>query len=184
MKRPLVFLDADVLFAGVAAPTEHGASHIVLRLGEITLIECVASTQVVTEVERNFKQKLPSKLPELRLIISRSLRVVPDPKPHGPPRIKGRLIPKTCRSWSRLSRMAVAICLRSISAITNPSHPRLWSNVRVISSQLFEPSWFNWRQRPKRCSVELAVIGLHREPAEPEPAPVAWSPHRGRGESS
>jgi predicted nucleic acid-binding protein len=82
MKRPRVFLDADVLFAGAAGPTEQGASHVVLRLGEITLIECLTSTQVVTEVERNFEKKLPSKLPELRLIISRSLRVVPDPKPH------------------------------------------------------------------------------------------------------
>lgn len=81
MKKPLVFLDADVLFAGAAAPTEHGASHVVLRLGEITLIELVTSTQAITEVERNFEKKLPSKLPELRLIISRSLRVVPDPEP-------------------------------------------------------------------------------------------------------
>ncbi len=94
MKRPLVFLDADVLFAGVAAPTEQGASHVVLRLGEITLIECVTSTQVVTEVERNFEKKLPSKLPELRLIISRSLQVVPDPEPHELPPYKGQADPK------------------------------------------------------------------------------------------
>ncbi len=52
MKKPLVFLDADVIFAGAAAPTKHGASHVVLRLGEITLIECVTSTQVVTEEDR------------------------------------------------------------------------------------------------------------------------------------
>ena len=79
MNKPRVFLDADVIFAGAAAPTEHGASHVVLQVGEITLIECLTSTQVVTEVERNLGEKLPSKLPELRLIISRSLRVVPDP---------------------------------------------------------------------------------------------------------
>lgn len=94
MKRPRVFLDADVLFAGVAAPTEQGASHVVLRLGEITLIECVTSTQVVTEVKRNFEKKLPGKLPELRLIISRSLRVVPDPEPHELPPYKGQADPK------------------------------------------------------------------------------------------
>ena len=52
MKKPLVFLDADVIFAGAAAPTKHGASHVVLRLGEVTLIECVTSTQVVTEEDR------------------------------------------------------------------------------------------------------------------------------------
>ena len=80
MKQPLVFLDADVIFAGAAAPTEHGASHIVLALGEMTLIECLTSAQVVTEVERNFGAKLPRKLPELRLLLSRSLKVVPDPE--------------------------------------------------------------------------------------------------------
>lgn len=46
------------------------------------MIECLTSTQVITEVERNFEKKLPKKLPELRLIISRCLRVLPDPKPH------------------------------------------------------------------------------------------------------
>jgi len=79
--KPVVFLDADVIFAGAAAPTEHGASHVILRLGEITLIECVTSTQAVTEVERNLEEKLPTKLPELRLIVSRSLHIVPDPEP-------------------------------------------------------------------------------------------------------
>jgi predicted nucleic acid-binding protein len=94
MNKPLVFLDADVIFAGAAAPTEHGASHVVLRLGEITLLECVTSTQVITEVERNFEKKLPSKLPELRLIISRSLRVVPDPEPEELMLYQGQADPK------------------------------------------------------------------------------------------
>lgn len=94
MNKPVVFLDADVIFAGAAAPTEHGASHVVLRLGEITLIECVTSTQVVTEVERNLGEKLPSKLPELRLILSRSLHVVPDPEPEDLLPYKGQADPK------------------------------------------------------------------------------------------
>lgn len=94
MKKPTVFLDADVIFAGAAAPTEHGASHVVLRLGEITLIECVTSTQAITEVERNLADKLPNKLPELRLIISRSLRVVPDPAPDDLAAYEGQADPK------------------------------------------------------------------------------------------
>lgn len=94
MNKPLVFLDADVIFAGAAAPTEHGASHVVLRLGEITLIECVTSTQVVTEVERNLVDKLPNKLPELRLILSRCLRVVSDPAPAALIPYKGQADPK------------------------------------------------------------------------------------------
>ena len=37
--KPRVFVDADVLFAGSASPSEHSASLVVLRLAEITLIE-------------------------------------------------------------------------------------------------------------------------------------------------
>ena len=49
--KPKVFVDADVIFAGAAAPTEHGASHVVLRMGEITLIDCISSEQAVKEPE-------------------------------------------------------------------------------------------------------------------------------------
>ncbi len=41
--KPRVFVDADVLFAGSASPSEHSASLVVLRLAEITLIEALAS---------------------------------------------------------------------------------------------------------------------------------------------
>ncbi len=79
--KPLVFLDADVIFAGSAAPSEHGASHVVLRMGEITLLKLITSQQAVSEVERNLRAKLPDKLPEFRLLVSRCLQVVPDPEP-------------------------------------------------------------------------------------------------------
>jgi predicted nucleic acid-binding protein len=94
VKKPVVFLDADVIFAGAAAPTEHGASHVVLRMAEITLIECVTSQQAVTEVVRNFEQKLPEKLPELQLILRRCLRVVPDPAPETLAAHEGQADPK------------------------------------------------------------------------------------------
>ncbi len=76
-----VFVDADVIFAGSAAPSEHSASLTVLRMGEITLLDCVTSPQAITEAERNLSDKLPTKLPEFRLIVSRCLRLVPDPEP-------------------------------------------------------------------------------------------------------
>lgn len=79
--KPRVFVDADVLFAGAAGPSAHGASLVVLRLAEITLIDAVASQQVVVEAERNLTLKLAKTLPTFRLIIDRSLRVVPDPQP-------------------------------------------------------------------------------------------------------
>jgi predicted nucleic acid-binding protein len=78
-RKLTVFLDADVIFAGSASPSEHGASHVVLLMGEITLLDCITSQQAVTEVERNLGAKLPAKLPEFRLLVSRCLRVVRDP---------------------------------------------------------------------------------------------------------
>lgn len=79
--KPKVFIDADVLFAGSAAPSEHGASLVVLRMAEITLIEAIASQQVILEAEHNLAEKLPQTLPAFRLIVSRSLQVVPNPNP-------------------------------------------------------------------------------------------------------
>ena len=76
-----VFIDSDVLFAGAASPSEHGASLVILKMAEITLVDAVASEQVIVECERNLGQKLAHKLPELRLLVSRCLRVVPDPQP-------------------------------------------------------------------------------------------------------
>jgi hypothetical protein len=92
--RPRVFVDADVLFAGAAAPSEHGASLLVLRLAELTLIEAVASRQVVVEAERNLAAKLPETLPAFRLIVDRCLHVVPDPGPADLADHTGRADPK------------------------------------------------------------------------------------------
>lgn len=79
--KPRLFIDADVIFAGAAAPSEQGASYVILRMAELTLLDCVTSQQAITEVEQNLIEKLPSKLPEFRLLVSRCLRVVSDPAP-------------------------------------------------------------------------------------------------------
>lgn len=79
--KPRVFVDADVLFAGAAGPSEHGASLLVLRMAEITLIEAMTSHQAMTEAERNLEEKLPQALPAFQLIVNRCLRVVPNPAP-------------------------------------------------------------------------------------------------------
>jgi predicted nucleic acid-binding protein len=79
--KPRVFIDADVLFAGAASPNEHSASNLILRMSELTLIEAVASTQVITEVERNLSEKLPKALPAFHLLVSRCLRIIEDPEP-------------------------------------------------------------------------------------------------------
>jgi hypothetical protein len=77
--KPRVFFDADVLFAGSAAPSEYGASLVLLRMAEITLIDAFTCQQVVDEVERNLAAKLEDALAPFRLILSRCLQVVPNP---------------------------------------------------------------------------------------------------------
>src|SRR5262249_43186855 len=79
--KPRVFVDADVLFAGAASPSEHGASLVVLRMAEITLIDAVVSEQVIVEAERNLAAYLPSAMPVFRELVSRCLRIVSDPTP-------------------------------------------------------------------------------------------------------
>ena len=79
--RPRVFIDADVLFSGAASPSLHSASLVVLRMAEMTLIEAVASQQVITEAERNLELEIPAALPAFRLLVARCLRIVPDPEP-------------------------------------------------------------------------------------------------------
>jgi hypothetical protein len=78
--KPRVFVDADVLFAGAVGPSQQGASLVILRMAEITLIEVITSEQAVTEAERNLAHKLPGALPAFCLLVSRCLKVVPDPQ--------------------------------------------------------------------------------------------------------
>jgi predicted nucleic acid-binding protein len=77
--KPKVFIDSDVLFAGSAAPSQHGASLVILRMAEITLLQAFASQQVVREVERNLISKIPKAIPAFHMIVSRCLQIVPDP---------------------------------------------------------------------------------------------------------
>ena len=92
--KPRVFVDADVLFAGAASPSDHGASLVVLRMAEITLIEAIVSQQVITEAERNLAGYLPKVLPGFQSIVSRCLQVVPDPSPTELDLIRGLTDPK------------------------------------------------------------------------------------------
>ena len=92
--RPRVLVDADVLFAGAASPSKRGASLTILRLAEITLLDAITSRQVITEAERNLAAKLPATLPAFRLLVSRCLRVVDDPRPGDLVVHAGRADPK------------------------------------------------------------------------------------------
>lgn len=74
-----IFCDADVLIAGAASTT--GASHILLQLSDLTLVDCLTSAQAVEEAERNILAKMPTALPAFRLILKAALEVVPSPPP-------------------------------------------------------------------------------------------------------
>jgi len=74
-----IFCDADVLIAGAASTT--GASHILLRLAELTLLTCLTSQYVVNEAERNLLAKLPAAAPPFRLILNAAVTIVPPPSP-------------------------------------------------------------------------------------------------------
>jgi len=77
--KPRVFIDADVIFAGSASPSEHSASIVILRMAEITLLDAITSQQAITEAERNLTDKIPAALPAFRLLVSRSLQITPKP---------------------------------------------------------------------------------------------------------
>ena len=68
--RLKVCVDADVLFAGAASVS--GASHLILQLGELGIIEVGVPGQGREEAERNLAIKLPAALPGLRAILAAS----------------------------------------------------------------------------------------------------------------
>lgn len=62
--RLRVCLDADALFAGAASVS--GASHVILQLGELGIIEVGVAEQARAEAERNLQAKRPPALPAFR----------------------------------------------------------------------------------------------------------------------
>jgi len=82
---PLVFLDSNVIFSGLHSPS--GPPGSVLRHmldGRITVI---VSRQILEEVVRTFKKKLPLALPALsEFLLNSPLEVVSDPDPEEIPR--------------------------------------------------------------------------------------------------
>jgi predicted nucleic acid-binding protein len=89
-----VMIDADVLFAGAASSSGQSASGVVLRLSELTVIEGVASEQVVAETTRNLEAKVPAAVPALRQLVGACLHIVPDPETDEVAALDGRAHPK------------------------------------------------------------------------------------------
>ncbi len=77
--KPRAFLDSNVIFSGLYS--SRGAPAIILEHFIRGKISVVISQQVLEEVIRTVKEKIPDTLPALRrLLISSSLEVVTDPE--------------------------------------------------------------------------------------------------------
>lgn len=87
-----VFCDADVLIAGSAST--RGASHILLQLSELTLIDCVSSPAAIAEAERNIAAKLPAASSAFRKILAAAVGVVPEATPSLARSREGQAHPK------------------------------------------------------------------------------------------
>ncbi|MFH1485267.1 MAG: putative toxin-antitoxin system toxin component, PIN family [Chloroflexota bacterium] len=77
--EPRVFLDSNVIFSGLHSP--EGAPGTILEHFVRGSISVVVSQQVLEEVVRTIKEKLPEALPALRrLLVNTPPEVVADPK--------------------------------------------------------------------------------------------------------
>lgn len=121
--KPRVFVDADVLFAGAASGSEHGASLVLLRMAEITLIDAIASAQVIAEVERNLEGYLPGALPVFRQLVGRCLRVVPDPTAAELAAYQGLADPKDAPILAAAVREACPWLVTFNTRHFQPGHP-------------------------------------------------------------
>lgn len=87
---PSVFVDADVLIAGSASTS--GASHLILQLGELGLIDVVSSDQARREAARNIARKLPEASQTFDRLIRSACRWVPTPPTEEVARHRGEAV--------------------------------------------------------------------------------------------
>jgi predicted nucleic acid-binding protein len=76
-----VFLDSDVLIAGITSVTDFAASLILVRLAEIELIEGICSEQVIMEVQQTLQTKMPQAVVSFDALVKQAIKIKPDPTP-------------------------------------------------------------------------------------------------------
>lgn len=118
-----VMVDADVLFAGAASPSDRSASTVVLRLGDLTLVDGVASEQVVAEAERNLSEKVPAAVPAFRELAAACLRVVPDPTADEVLALDGSADPKDLPILAAAVRERCDVLVTFNERDFRPGHP-------------------------------------------------------------
>lgn len=118
-----VMIDADVLFAGSASPSEHAASLVVLRLSELTLIDGVVSEQAAVEAERNLAAKMPTAVPVFGRLVAAAVRVVPDPTPDEVLVLAGRAHAKDLPILAAAVREACSVLVTFNVRDYQPGHP-------------------------------------------------------------
>ena len=124
-----VMVDADVLFAGAASSSGQSASGVVLRLSELTVLEGVASVQVVTEAERNVAAKVPAAVEALGELVDACVRVVRDPEPGEVRAMDGRAHPKDLPILVAAVRERCDVLVTFNERDFRPGHP----NVEVVT---------------------------------------------------
>lgn len=77
--KPLVFLDTSVLFAGIWSPT--GGAKLLLRLGEVGLIELIISKTVLAQIEGVFRRKALDLLSQLAVLLHYAHVYISPPSP-------------------------------------------------------------------------------------------------------
>ncbi len=88
--EPRVFLDSNVIFSALYSPS--GAPSVILGHFVKGSVRVVVSQQVLEEVIRVIKEKLPEALPALRKLLTDSRpEIVANPHPEEPGQWSGRL---------------------------------------------------------------------------------------------
>lgn len=83
--RLRVYIDADVLLAGIATENPSAASRVILEASELTLLDLLASRKVLDECERNLSEVaqeesvLGALRQSFREVVDRAVEVVDDP---------------------------------------------------------------------------------------------------------
>ncbi len=120
-----VCLDADVLIAGLLS--RRGASHAILVLGEIGLLNAVLPEAAVKEVRQNLSVELPDALPFFEEFMRAVAVRIYHPTRHDRERARGLADPKD------VPILAAAIGARARLLVThNTRHYRSGEGVRIV----------------------------------------------------